>query len=192
MYTDYTKPSHTQVLALINRENNQDITLDQITFDKPVAVTAPTHDTELLVRAIPGRGYILSVNMQYNRINLADFAKIKPARFVTPAVLDLPTLVAAFNTLYGTVLDANDYDPSTPVPASISNEGTVFTLMANPDSYAYQGSIDVLVMPDGIDLVSRLPVNHLTGLDNGIASMSMLLTQSGSTLVTQDNTPVTV
>jgi len=161
-----------QLLALLNDTNGLSLTLDDIQFSTPVALTPESQvgddnpaNTEILIVAKPNRKPIGEVKVRYDRIDLADFETLRdPTEIEVTLPLTHARLMEAFNTHYGSALELEDIDVATVLPEDIEEE-TFVELKASVGSLAYRGEILLSVIPGTIKLSNVIIVRALSGLE---------------------------
>jgi len=163
METDLSKSSADQLLFLINESiTAPDLTFSDITLGTPTVGVAK--NTALVVSAVPNSGYSGSVEVQYDRLSLDGFEQYGPAEVIIPVNGTFDDVLDAFNALYGANLDYSDIPTGIDV-SSANYAGVPFTINALTTSYAFQGSIDVVVRWPGVQLNTIIVDTHYTGLD---------------------------
>lgn len=160
-----------QLLALINDTNSLTLTLDDIEFGVPSAVSTDEQatmedpsNTRVMVIAKPDRYPIESVEITYDRIDLAEFETLDPPIGIlvnTPLTLD--TVLAAFNAHYHSALEMADIDPDMDLP-EILVEDEPLELKASSSSIGYRGSLILVVTPSQRQLNQLLSNTELSGL----------------------------
>lgn len=157
-----------QLLALINDSNGLSLTLDDISFELPVALIPEEQEdlanTEILVKSKPNRKQEGDVTVRYDRINLAEFETlVDPHGIPVDTPLTHATLLAAFNEFYGSALELVDIDQTTELPPNLDQDEVV-TLKASAASLAYHGEIELLIESAGLDLAVVITNKNLNGL----------------------------
>jgi hypothetical protein len=157
-----------QLLALINDSNGLSLTLDDISFELPVALVPEEQEdlanTEILVKSKPNRKQEGDVTVRYDRINLAEFETLAdPHGIPVDTPLTHATLLAAFNEFYGSALELVDIDLTTELPPNLDQDEVV-TFKASAESLAYHGEIELLIESAGLDLAVVITNKNLNGL----------------------------
>lgn len=157
-----------QLLALINDSNGLSLTLDDVSFELPVALIPEEQEdlanTEILVKSKPNRKQEGDVTVRYDRINLAEFETLAdPHGIPVDTPLTHATLLAAFNEFYGSALELIDIDQTTELPPNLDQDEVV-TFKASVESLAYHGEIELLIESAGLDLAVVITNKNLNGL----------------------------
>lgn len=170
-----TKKSLDLVIDLINAANTT--TLDEtkihITAPTPLTGDPNNHNTGAHVAAVKGSGYIGSVDITYNRLDIGilfekiavnlDLGEDGDGNPVKPATTK--DLLAALNARYGMGLEESDIVDS-PITTTGSAPWSATITMAD-DSLAYIGELDLTVGPDP-EVGERLDTVILTTNLNGL------------------------
>lgn len=170
-----TKKSLDLVIDLINAANTSTLDDTKISIGTPSILTdnADGHNTGAKVSAIKGSGYIGSVDITYNRLDIAllfekiavnlDLGVDGSGNPVKPATTK--ELLTALNTRYGLGLEEDDI-----LDEAIDTSGDQpwhATLNMATGSLAWLGSLDLTIGPDpevGERLDTVILTTNLTGL----------------------------
>lgn len=171
--SDFTKAPKDIVVDLINHDNvGANLTPELLTFGLPTLATGetPPANTDLEVTAAEGSGYVGSVVVQYNRLQLQDFVT---ARGITGG-LRLPVgdatmfadLIPEINLALGINLTPEDYvDGEIGEWAGEPNETKEITIPVNADSLVFLGSLTLTLEAEDIPLNSVITTTLLSGLN---------------------------
>jgi hypothetical protein len=160
-----------QVLALINETDLLNLTLDDVQFSVPSALTPEEQpgvehpaNTRVVISPKPNSQLIGEVEISYDRIDLTEFETLAdPQGIVVGVPPTHATLLAGFNAHYKSALELVDIDLSVPLPTDFVDD-EVIELKASPNSLAYRGSLTIIIEPSSVQL-SQLVVNpELVGL----------------------------
>jgi hypothetical protein len=157
-----------QLLALINDANGLTLTLDDISFELPVALIPEEQEdlanTEILIKSKPNRKQEGDVTVRYDRINLADFETVAdPHGIPVDTPVTHASLLAGFNEFYGAALELVDIDQTTELPDNLDQDEVV-VLRSSAESLAYRGEIELLIESAGLDLAVVITNKNLNGL----------------------------
>lgn len=160
-----------QLLALINDTNSLNLTLDDIQFGVPSVVSAEEQavmedpaNTKIILTAKPNRYPIGTVEVVYDRIDLAEFETLAPAEgIVVPIPATHDSVLGAFNAFYYSNLSLEDIDLTVPLPTDFV-EDEPLELKAATGSLAYRGSLILVVTPSERQLSDLLNNTDLPGV----------------------------
>lgn len=170
MKYDILKSGIENVLALINADNAQSFTLEQISVSVPSAYVDETgvnpRNTQIVITALPGSGFVDSQTHRFTRIDLA-------GQSVEPVVVQLgesSTLedVKAQVVAQLLVADSEVQLSVSELPAFNGVDEEVVQLVAVDGSYGYIGQIDVIVkkfIPEPIPMSEASPNQDLNGFE---------------------------
>lgn len=160
-----------QLLALINDTNSLTLTFDDIQFGEPSVISVEEQagmvnpaNTRILVVAKPDRYPIEQVEVEYDRIDLAEFETLDdPDDIVIVGPPTHDSVLSAFNAFYHSNLSPEDIDPTTPLPDIFVQDEPV-ELKAAAGSIAYRGSVILIITPSVRSLDQLLSNTELPGL----------------------------
>lgn len=164
---DFTKAPDQVLLDQINHDNTSTLTLAQITYGIPTAMTGtnPNPDTQITLTAASGSGYSGSVTVSYNRVQLNSIPGARTTIFPIGSASKISDLVPAVNTAYQINLTSADYtDGVLPTFTGTPNEEHAFQIAATADSVVYEGVMNLTVQANDIPLSSVITTQSLTGL----------------------------
>lgn len=148
MQYDILKSGIDNVLALLNADNAQELTLEQIAIALPGVyedeLSVNPRNTQIIVSALPGSGITGSQTLRYTRLDLADKAleAIELQLTVESTLEEIRVAVAA---QIGVALTEVKFDvEDLPV---VDAEPVVINLEAVADSYGYIGTLAVTLKP---------------------------------------------
>ena len=163
----------TQLLALVNRDNQTNLTDTQVTVNA-AAVNADSsiaRDTVVKIDAIPGKGYRGSVTVYYNRIDLGVlFLNVDANVGITVTEGDTSDkLIPLLNEKYGTHFEAGDL---VEVPLEVSTDVKEVTLAAVGGNVMYKGQFVVKYGLDETALDSVVLITTLNGFNYPSADLT--------------------
>ena len=164
--TDFTQLPPQILIQLINFDNGTSLTPDAVTFGLP-AVSGGVRNTKLTVTAAPGSFYTGSVDILYNRVDLATVPGVRSTVFTVATATKISDLIPQINAAYQLNLQPEDFIDG-PLPAftnNIPNEQKSFDLIAGPNSLIYVGRATLSISRGLIDLstiITNLVLNGLT------------------------------
>lgn len=166
---DVSMLSKAQVIALLNDEYPLlKFTEENIVLGEPIQATGenPVKNTELVLTGVPNKGFKGTTTVFYNRIDLAEFAAADGAPILQIAgVVDIASILAAFNEVYGSALELSDLRSDHVIPPQEDFlDGEDFILYASATSLAYRGNVTVHIQPADIDLDVAITEKNLNGL----------------------------
>ena len=161
-----------KLLAMVNRDNAaslpSSLTESQVAISVAAANTNAkvSRDTQVTLTAKPGAPYRNKVTVYYNRIDLAEFAAADGAPILQIAgVVDIASILAAFNEVYGSALELSDLRSDHVIPPQEDIlDGEDFILYASATSLAYRGNVTVHLQPADVDLDVAITEKNLNGL----------------------------
>ena len=167
--SNFTQAGDKIVLDMINEDNNSFFTLATISIARGVAAPVTLNSTALLT-ALEGSGYTGTDSVEYNRLQLQEFADLY---FEDGLVVQLGDAVSAkdlfdeINTALGTNLVLGTDLADLPIPAweGIPNEQKEIVLPVLESSLVYLGSLTFKVDGNEIPLSSVITTKVLTGLN---------------------------
>jgi hypothetical protein len=170
--TILNQPSAQIIVDQINQDNALSLTVDQINFGAPTAVTgAGKRDTDIPVTAVAGKGYVGSNVVNLDRLK----GELLFLNYIPKIVVDSPAstadLLPAINARFGFQITAAEIlNTALNAPGS---DGSITQLITFLDScLAYEGKFTVIV-------------NTGTPVQDGV-----LLTEDGTALTTEDAQPL--
>lgn len=165
---DVSMVSKVQVLALLNDEYPLlKFTEENIVLGEPIQATGenPVKNTELVLTGVPNKGFKGTTTVFYNRIDLAEFSASEPAILQIAGVVDMASILVAFNEFYGSNLELADFRNDHVIPPQEDFlDGEDFILYASATSLAYRGNVTVHIQPADIDLDVAITEKNLNGL----------------------------
>jgi len=172
MATDLSLTSSAQVLALINTDNVATVPAGglilgtHVTFGTAAVNDNPgaTTNTKLTVTSAVNSGYVGSVEVEYDRLDLVGFEAYGPAEIIIPDTPTLQDVIDAFNVLYESNLQLEDIDETVTLPEP-DFDGETYTLTAKASSYAFIGTIDVVLSLASTPLSTIITNPVLNGLE---------------------------
>lgn len=181
MITDLSLSSEVQLLNLINSTNNINLTLSKITFNTPTPLVGDVDgkNTEVIVEAVPNKGFSGTVSVKYKRNNLSQLEMYNNGDTIDltlPKGSGLQEAVQSFNGLLGTNLEIGvDIDGSVAFPVVEDNQKE-YSLTALSTSLAYTGAIVIRVEMATVPLSSIITVDILQGLTLPIIQQGQTIT----------------
>lgn len=132
-----------RLIALMIASNPQAALLSPsvITLSPPRQLIG--NKVEVTICAVPDTGYLGSVDINYNRINLSEFGT--GLSFIEQYNYSLLKIVDNLNTLRNSYLAINDIDVTTVIDA-IDPDIKIVTITAKPTSYEWFGSVVITVL----------------------------------------------
>lgn len=166
--SDFTKNPQQILLDLLNESNSINLTVADLEF----AVAGPAaaealRNTNLSVTAGEGSGYGGTVQVNYDRLQLADFVGDTVLAFNADQQVNISDFVSAVNQLLGINLTAGiDYTDG-PIGTwnNIPQEVKVVTVPILPGSLVYLGTLEFTVTADEISLSGTITVTSLLEWD---------------------------
>lgn len=169
------------LLALVNRDNQIELTATQVDFTQPLVnddpATSGLRNTKVTLFGTEQAGlYRGSITLYYNRLPLsvifdrAGFSRTIPTTSDQQTVADL---VALINSAYGVqlVVTADTegalgdiLSPATPLPSRSEGEVSTFVLTAHPDSYGWTGTVELSLAYTSTDLNEVITQPTLDGM----------------------------
>lgn len=164
--SDFTKAPEQIIVDLINHDNGTALTTDLLAFGLPSVLAVGPHNTKVTTTAKPGSVYVGSVDISYNRVDLATIPGARSVVFPQTPALKISDIVEALNTRYQLNLTPVDYvDADLPVfTDTVPHSELPFTLQAGVDSLIFIGSVVLRILRSDI-LLSDVIINRsLNGL----------------------------
>lgn len=161
-----------QLLALVNETNSLTLTLDDVQFSAPSVLTPEDQpgvevpaNTKVILFPKPNRQILDQVELQYDRIDLAEFENLAdPQGIQVPSPPSYSALLLAFNAFYKSALELADIDRTTPLPTDFVADEVV-ELKASSLSLAYRGSLVLVISPTMVQLDQIIRNPDLVGLN---------------------------
>lgn len=155
-----------QVLALINSDNDLELTFEKVIFGLPQAATgeSPERDTELTLEGIPGMGFKGVTTVKYNRIALQEFEDAVPSAVQVEGDITLQAILDGFNAFYGANLQLDDIRSDLVLPTELTSTPVEWTMVASAESYAYRGQVVLKIQAADVDLAVAITKPVLDGL----------------------------
>lgn len=171
MKYDILKSGIENILALVNADNAQEFTLEQISIGAPTVFEDETgvnpRNTQIVVSAQPGSGMVGSQTLRYARLDLAGI----PVDPIEIHLGETTTLADVKAEVLGQLLVSDSEVEFTVAEIPAFEEGAtsqVLTLQAIDGSYGYIGSVGITVLAyeaPAIGLSDVLPNQDLNGFD---------------------------
>lgn len=170
MKFDIQKSGIANVLSLINADNAQAFTLEQISIGAPAVYVDETgvnpRNTQILITALEGSGMVGTQTHRYTRLDLAGLSESA----VVIQLGEASTLeeVKAQVVQQLAVADVEVQFSVSEMPAFEDSDEAVIQLVAIDGSYGYIGQVDVTLMkfvPEPTQLSDALPNQDLNGFE---------------------------
>lgn len=171
MKYDILKSGIENVLALVNADNAQEFTLEQISIGAPAVFVDETgvnpRNTQIVVSAQPGSGMVGSQTHRYTRLDLAGL----PVAPIEIQLGEATTLADVKADVVGQLLVSDSEVEFTVAEIPAFEEGVtsqVLTLQAIDGSYGYMGAVEITVLAyeaPPVELSSVLPNQDLNGIE---------------------------
>lgn len=163
-----TKNSFELIIDLINAANNSTLDETKVSFGAPAPLTddPSNHNTRTTVASVRGGGYVGSVNVTYNRLDIALLFNGIDVVIDVPDAVTTADLLPRLNEKYGLGLEVSDIS-DTNIDKSSGTGSYTHTLVISGGSYAYIGSLSLIVGAEpevGERLDTVILVNNLSGL----------------------------
>lgn len=158
------------VLALINVDNAQAFTLEQISISAPAVYVDETgvnpRNTQIVITALAGSGMVGSQTHRFTRLDLASLS----AEAIAVQLGEDSTLeqIKAQVVAQLAVSDAEVSFSVTEMPTFAEGDQVVIQLVANEGSYGYIGQVDVTLnkyVPEPVQLSALAPNQDLNGFE---------------------------
>lgn len=154
---DFTQSSQQILTAMINRDNATSFSPTALVFGTPAINTNPLspRNTSIAVSAAANSGFRGSVQLNYDRLNLANVPGVRSLVFTAPAgVTTIIGLLALLNAAYRINLTSADIlDGPLPVFTGLTpSQELPFNLIALPASVVFLGSVQLWLRRADIDL----------------------------------------
>lgn len=152
---DFTKSSKEIILDLINRDNQRDLTFDEVSFSEPeVNPSNYPRNTNVVVSADDGGGYQGEQTMHYNRLYLGKFFEnTTPIIIMDENPADTHEALSVINNTYNLGMSTEDIEFE-------EIAGRYHTFKAKPHSYVWLGEVEFEIRltddDDDIDLAHVL------------------------------------
>ncbi len=164
---DFTKTPEEICLEMIKQTNStaSALTTGMLTYGLPTVDTGDRNSI-VTVTALAGSGYKGSVNMHYNRVDIATIPGSRSKTFPIGDATKLSDFIPEINEAYAINLSPEDYTDVDLVefPGVNPNETQNVALVINPDSLCFIGTLTIIVMSDDILLSSVILNNVMNGL----------------------------
>lgn len=162
---DFTKSDVQILLDQINEDNTSSLTPALVTFGA-VATDAGVRNSKITVTSQAGSGYTGSVEVFYNRVDLATVPGARSTTFQVGDATNLSDLIDEINTAYQLNLTANDFvDVAIPAfPGEEPHETQTINLTAKATSLIFRGELVLTVNANDIPLSSVVTTTTLNGL----------------------------
>lgn len=148
------------VLEILNRDNNENLTFDDVVFRNPIpmVVNEGIRNTELVVERAVGSNYRNQQTVKYWRIDIAKVIREAERTIPGRGVTSTEDIVNLLNDFYDLALDNEDIVfeaiDTTALPV-------VYRLKTNTLSYAYIGEVDLVLSNELIPLKTVIRTNIL-------------------------------
>lgn len=170
--SDFSKGSAQAVLDLINRDNNSQLTLEQVDLTN----MTPGEGRAASVTAVAKKygGFHGQVDLSYNRVGLEEIPSIAQG-LVEFDMSKLSGVFGYFMQIHGVMMDHNDILINDLSLTELENDADVvqeydvaqdFKITAKPGSLAWQGEVNLQITRTRIDLKDVWDVQVLDGLMN--------------------------
>lgn len=164
---DFTKLPVEICLELIKQTNvtASALTTAMLTYGLPTVDTGERNSI-VTITAVPGSGYKGSVDMHYNRVDIATVPGVRSKTFPVGDATKLSDLIPEINLAYAINLGPEDYDDVDFVafPGIEPNETQDVPLSVNIDSLVFIGTLTIKVASEDIMLSSVIVNNVMNGL----------------------------
>lgn len=175
--SDFSKAAKDIVVDLINHDNvDANLTPELLDFGLPTLATGetPPANTDLEVTAAEGSGYVGSVVVQYNRLQLQDFVGARGIdgglRLPVGDATRFAALIPEINVALGINLTEDDYvDGDIGEWEGVPNETKEINIVVNADSLVFLGSLTLTLTAEDIPLNSVITSVLLSGLNLPVA-----------------------
>lgn len=171
MKYDILKSGIENILALVNVDNAQEFTLEQISIGAPEVFEDETgvnpRNTQIVVSAQPDSGMVGSQTLRYNRLDLGGI----PVDPIEIQLGEATTLAEVKADVIGQLMVSDSEVEFTVAEIPAFEEGEtsqVLTLQAIDGSYGYIGSVEITVLAyetQSVELSSQLPNQDLNGFE---------------------------
>lgn len=163
---DFTESPQEILAAMINRDNGTTFVASQLDFGTP-EVNVGVKNTKITVSAKVGSGFSGSVQVIYDRINLAQVPGVRGTVFTTDGEVAIAHLIPKINAAYQINLSLADIvDAPLPIfSGATPNQTLTFTLMATATCLIYQGSLTLSIRRQNIalgDVITDTVLGDLT------------------------------
>lgn len=169
MQFDILKSGIENILALVNGDNGQTLTLEQIAISAPAVFVdesgVNSRNTEIVVSAVAGSGFKNSQALRYTRVDVASKA-VEAVSIQLDAESTLETIKAQLVGQLG--VRGEELELSVAEMPAFEDGSAVIQLRAVEGSYGYVGSVDVTLVefvpvPEDVDMADILSVVDLNG-----------------------------
>lgn len=169
MASDFTQSSKKILVDLINEDNpGHGFTEAILEFGLPTAAPggSPARNTQVTVSAAADSGYSGSVDVLYNRVDMALIPGTNPTVFPAGNATNVSDLIPEINARYHINLGATDYvDAALPPFTGEPNEDLQFQVTASSDSLVWFGNLILIVTANDIPLNTVITTTTLNGLN---------------------------
>lgn len=163
----YKDPRST-LLGLVEKENG--LTLNPVDYDftNPTAATPPegstaSYNTRVTLSAnTPAAPYVGSVEIFYNRLDLADVGRLAAVYLQSPNIDSTHGAIDSLNRRYGLNFKPEDLIDQ---PAVINGDYNTITLEATAESLGWFGTLDINVTEGDLLLENYVTESMLGGLN---------------------------
>lgn len=151
--------SNEKILFLVNESNGPPklLTSENVSFDIPAPDVGDTWDTKVILKSVPGKGYIGDAELFYTRIPLEDLGLPQTLRSVSGFTKE--TMLGMFNGKLGSFVGVDDLEPFEVPDIGIDETKTV-TLVAKPTSLGWRGTAEI-TLSYGRTYLDAVVVNRL-------------------------------
>ncbi len=166
--------SNEKILSLVNDSNAPPrlLTAENVSFDLPVPDVGITWDTKVILKSVPGQGYVGDAELFYTRISLESLGL--PPTLLSVSGFSKETILGMFNGVLGSFVGVDDLEPFE-VPDIALDETKTITIIAKETSLGWRGTAEITLSYgrshlDAIVINRLLPVrvhpNATSGLPN--------------------------
>lgn len=166
MATNFKQSAHAILVDLVNASNaatSLALAPSAITFGAVTAAGGTPEATKVTASATTGSGYRGSVEVTYNRVNMAFMDVLTPGLVIETEAANIRDLVDYLNDVYGIQLEAADL-ADTAVPTLQPDVNTPVVFAADAASKIFVGQVTLQLTKTLIELASVVPVTTLDGL----------------------------
>lgn len=189
--SDLTQTGPALIFEMVNRLNPNPpkgtFSASNVTLGVPTTLTNDISgkNATLLLTAVPGQGYLSTLPINYNRLDIRQvlIAKHVPdVRLTNNSFQKSVDLLPLINSTYNLNLQASDVVNET-LPADDPSSPTgdiAYTLKIDPASLAYFGQLPLTLQAPSLDMARALKMNVLNGFvppDTTLINIASILTQ---------------
>lgn len=162
------REARSTILSLVEEENNIVLNPSDYDYSVPTQATPPegsdaSYNTALTISSNnPAAPYIGEVEVYYNRLNLADLARLADIYVHAPDVTSTHAILPSLNRRYGLNLATEDV---VNLPSVQLSGYRMVTLRATPESLGWIGELEIGVVEGDLLLETHLTERTLGGLN---------------------------